>query len=218
MAVHGEHAVGEARHLVLEFPQKGGELDRGRVADGVRDVHNVRPGLDRRGDDLDEEAYVRAGGVHRGELDVGTEVLGEGDGLAGPPQDVLLVRTHLVLDVQVRGADEGVDAGPLRPLHRLPRALDVLLVDAGQPCDDWPFHLGGDAGDRLEVALARDREPGLDDVDLEPRELVGDLDLLLHGEGDAGRLLAVAKGGVEDLYSTHVSLVLLRSNGERCGS
>ena len=51
-------------------------------------------------------------------------------------------------------------------------------------------------------------KPGLDHVHLQAGELVGYLDLLLHGEGDAGRLLAVAEGGVEDLYSTHVSLIL----------
>ena len=42
------------------------------------------------------------------------------------------------------------------------------------------------------------REAGLDDVDLEPRELAGDLELLGGGQPGAGRLLAVAQGGVED--------------------
>ena len=58
----------------------------------------------------------------------------------------------------------------------------------------------GDGLDRFEVALAGDREPGLDHVDPESRELVGDLELLAHVEGDAGRLLAVPQGRVEDLH------------------
>ena len=51
---------------------------------------------------------------------------------------------------------------------------------------------------RLEVALARDREAGLDDVDAETGELLGDLELLALVERDARRLLAVAEGRVED--------------------
>src|SRR5215208_4657799 len=42
-------------------------------------------------------------------------------------------------------------------------------------------------------------------VHLQAGELAGYLYLLLHGQGDPWRLLAVAECGVEDLYSTHVS-------------
>ena len=42
------------------------------------------------------------------------------------------------------------------------------------------------------------REAGLDDVDLEARELAGDLELLGGGQAGAGRLLPVAQGRVED--------------------
>ena len=42
------------------------------------------------------------------------------------------------------------------------------------------------------------REAGLDDVDLEPHELAGDLELLGRGEAGARRLLAVAERRVED--------------------
>ena len=57
----------------------------------------------------------------------------------------------------------------------------------------------GDRLDRLEVALAGDREARLDHVDAEARQLLGDLELLADVERDPGRLLAVAQGGVEDL-------------------
>ena len=128
------------------------------------------------------------------------------DGLAGPPQDVLPVRAHLVLDVQVAGADEGVDAWPLGPLHRLPGAHDVLLVDAGEAGDPRSLYLGGDAADTDSKSPSLViGKPGLDHVHLQAGELAGYLYLLLHGQGDARRLLAVAEGGVEDLYSTHVS-------------
>ena len=60
-------------------------------------------------------------------------------------------------------------------------------------------------------------KPGLDHVDAEPRELLGDLELLAHVERDAGRLLTVAQGGVEDLHVLgHGWLSLVGSQG--CGA
>ena len=60
------------------------------------------------------------------------------------------------------------------------------------------------ACDGLEVAGRGDREAGLDDVDAEARELVGDLELLGRVQRDAGRLLAVAQRRVEDQYAVRV--------------
>ena len=57
---------------------------------------------------------------------------------------------------------------------------------------------------RLEVARRGDREAGLDHVDAEPRELLGDLQLLLRVQRDPGRLLAVAQRRVEDQYSVGI--------------
>ncbi len=54
------------------------------------------------------------------------------------------------------------------------------------------------AAHRLEVAVRGDREARLDDVDAHLVEERGDLQLLLERHGGAGRLLAVAKRGVED--------------------
>ena len=63
-----------------------------------------------------------------------------------------------------------------------------------------PLHAGRDLADRLELALARDGEARLEDVDAQTGELLRDLDLLGAGERDPGRLLAVAERGVEDPY------------------
>ena len=133
-------------------------------------------------------------------------------------EDVLAVRAHLVLDVQVAGTHEGVDTRPTRPLHGLPGALDVLLVDAGEPCDGRALHFCGDAGYGFEVALGGDREAGLDHVYLQASELFGYLQLLLDRERDARRLLAVPQCGVEDLYSTHVSHPPTLETRSKCGS
>ena len=147
---------------------------------------------------------VGAGGVHRGELDVVAQRLGLGDRRPREPLDVLARGLQLVLDVDVGRGDEGVDPRSLRVLDGLPCTIDVRRVRAGQAGDDRALDLAGDRLHRLEVAGRGDREAGLDDVDAQPRELVGDLELLGRVQRDARRLLAVAQRGVEDLYVVHV--------------
>ena len=76
-----------------------------------------------------------------------------------------------------------------------------------QTADDRAMDLAGDRLDGLEVARRGDREAGLDDVHAEARELVRDLQLLVLVERDPRRLLPVAQGGVEDLYSVLLAAV-----------
>ena len=79
-----------------------------------------------------------------------------------------------------------------------PAAVDVLLAGAREPADDGVLGALGDLVHGREVAVRGDREAGLDDVDAHGVEHLGDLELLLVRHGGAGRLLAVAQGGVED--------------------
>ena len=96
------------------------------------------------------------------------------------------------------------------PFERLGRTGDVAVVGARQRADGrFPDRVG----DRLhgfEVAVGAGGEAGLDHVDLQALELAGDAQLLVLGHGGAGRLLAVAQGGVEnDQFVCHVVSFLL---------
>ena len=82
--------------------------------------------------------------------------------------------------------------------------VDVGHVGARQAGDHRTLDLARDRLHGLEVARRGDREAGLDHVDAEPRELLGDLELLLRVQRDARRLLAVAQRRVEDQYSVGV--------------
>ena len=105
---------------------------------------------------------------------------------------------HLVLQMDVGGGDEGMDARPLGVLDGVPAGADIALHAARQAADDRAFDLAGDGLHGLEVAGAAGRETGLDDVHTQPRELVRDLQLLRRVEAAPGRLLAVAQRGVEE--------------------
>ena len=88
-------------------------------------------------------------------------------------------------------------------LHGLPERVDVLGDGAGQAGDDAALDLAGDLLDGREVVRGGGREASLDDVHVQPRELLGDLELLLGRQREAGRLLPIAQRGVEDPYVCH---------------
>ena len=112
---------------------------------------------------------------------------------------LVAVDPELVLEVDVARGDEDVEVRPLGDADRLDGPLRVAVAAAGERGDRDPaLRLLGDPADRLEVAGRGGREAGLDDVDLEPGELAGDLELLGGGQPGARRLLAVAQGRVED--------------------
>ena len=88
-----------------------------------------------------------------------------------------------------------------RRLERLAGAFDVLGAAARERRDDRAADARGDLPHGLGVVRRRDREPGLDDVHAERVELPGQLELLAGPQREAGRLLAVAKRGVEDRHA-----------------
>ncbi len=132
--------------------------------------------------------------------------MARGDGGFGLVLHLLRRHAELLLHVDLRRRDEHVDARLVGVAHGFPRPVDVLEPGTREAGDDGTVHGLGDRLDGLEVTVGRDREPGLDDVDAQARELVRDLELLGDVERDAGRLLAVPQRRVEDLDNIHLAL------------
>ena len=167
----------------------------------------VAPSSDGDRADFGRELDVGAGRVHRRELDVLAVGPGQGDGCPGLALDVLAVGLQLVLDVDVGGRDERVDARP-RGVRTAPQAasMSALWVRA-RPQITGPSTRRAISLHGLEVTGRGDREAGLDHVDPQARQLLGDLDLLGRVQRDPGRLLAVPQGRVEDVDAVGVSYV-----------
>ncbi len=163
-----------------------------------------------------QEVHVGASGIHGRELHVGTQRDAEGDHLLGQLHHLGAAHAHLVLQVDVGGRDEGVYAGALGVLDGVPALADVVLGAAGQTADDGALDLAGDGLHGGEIAGAAGRETGLDDIDTQADELVGDLQLLGSVHAAAGRLLAVAQGGVEEDHGN--AGVAARADGGRAGA
>src|SRR5690606_35618716 len=119
-----------------------------------------------------------------------------------------LGHTELVLPMNGRGCQKGVNAGMLGQTHALECGLDVLFGGASQPADDGglarrpPFEQGGahfarDGLNGSQVVGRSRRNTCLDDVDTEPRKTARHLELFLGGKRCAWRLFAVTKSRVE---------------------
>src|SRR6266702_1295538 len=192
VAVRGEDVV--AGDLFADAPDHVREAPRHGVADRVRDVQRGGAGVHRHLDDLEQELHRRPGGVLRAELDVVAQLAGAGHRGLGRLQHLVGAHAQHVLHVAGAGRQEHVDARALCVLDRLEAALDVAEAGARQPGDGRPLDGPGDLAHRLEVALAGHGKAGLDDVDAQARELLGDLQLGLGVQVDARRLLAVPQG------------------------
>ena len=100
--------------------------------------------------------------------------------------------------MQVARGEEDVDAGAVGKLQGAGGHLDVFVLGAGQRSDARLADGLRDGGDGGEVAFGGHGEAGLNNVDAQILERVGHGELFLRGHAAAGRLLAVAQGGVEE--------------------
>ncbi len=208
MAVRRDDVV--AVHVLDDVRDELPVVGRHREADGVGDVQRGRAVVDRDLADLAHEVGIAAVAVFGRELHVVGVRLGSRDG--GGRFRPYLVGRHLqlLLHVDLRRRDEHMDAGLLGVVDRFPRPVDVLEAGPRERADGRAVHGLRDRLDGLEVALRRDREPRLDDVDAEARELVRDLELLGDVERDARGLLAVTQGRVEDQDVVHLAARFVR--------
>ena len=202
VAMDGEDRLVGVGHALAQHRGTWPRYSCGRgVADGVGDVDGAsRPALDRGLDAAAQEIDARCGCRPRPTI----RRRRRGCAPARPSAAMISstsLRLHLqlVFHMQRRGGDEGVDArraargAPLRRSGRCPCArrgpgpqTEAFLTRRAisRTASKSPFEAIGKAG--------------LDDVDAHRVENLGDLQLFLERHGGAGRLLAVAQGGVEN--------------------
>ena len=111
----------------------------------------VAPSPDRGLTDLGGELDVRAGRVHRRELDVIDVALGMRDRRPRLAEHVFTSGAELVLDVDVRRRDEGMDPRPWRVLDGVPNSVDVRHMRPREAGDHRSFDRPCDRLHRLEV-------------------------------------------------------------------
>jgi hypothetical protein len=203
VAMHRDDAVLDPRDVREHARDQFAELSRLGIAHRVGHVERGRPGGYGCGEHLVEKIRIGAAGVLGAEFDVGAALASIGDHLEGLGENLLAGHAQLVLEVNVRGRDEGMNARMGCGRNRVPRGVDVARIGPAQTRNHravFSTHLAGHPLDRLEVAGRSRWKTRFDDIHAQTGELMGDFDLGFGVEGGSGRLLAVAQGGVEDAY------------------
>jgi len=182
------------------------------VADRIRDVEGLGASLDHRLKNAAEKVHVGTNSVFRRELDIVGELPRELHRSDSGLDHLVRLHAQLLLHMDRRGGDEGVDALARCRRNGVASGLDVTLGGTCQRAHGGVLDHLGHRADGLGVAGAGGRESGLDDVDTQLLELAGDAHLLLAGHGRAGALFAVAEGGIEDVQMVaHVGALMPRA-------
>ena len=101
--------------------------------------------------------------------------------------------------MQGRGGQEGVDAWIFGALHGFPAAVDIAVHATGEPGHLNVSGLRGDGAHGFEIAGTGGGKARFHDVHAQHFQLMGKAQFFLEIHGGAGRLLAVAQGGVEEI-------------------
>ncbi|KAF5036469.1 hypothetical protein DSECCO2_574740 [anaerobic digester metagenome] len=204
VAVHGEGDFVRTCDRGQEVADEVREFGGLGVTHGVGDVDDGRAGGDHAVADFDQELGVGARGVLGRELDLDAFGYGMAHGRLGHLQHLRRGLAELVLHVQGRGGEEGVDALAFGVFDRLVASVDVRGQRPTQGRDHGFFHGFGDGGHGFEVADACGRKAGLDHVHAERFQLAGHADFFLAGHGGPGRLFAIPERGVKNVYPVFV--------------
>src|ERR1039458_1775773 len=142
--VHADDGALDARHILLEAANQRAVLFRHRIAGGVGDIDHGGSGGDDGSDHFKQVVRVGAPGVFGVELDVIGELARQFDGIDGHGEDrafffrqcfAVPFILELAADVNIRGADSGVDAGPPALRQGFTAGLDVGGHGAGEGAD-----------------------------------------------------------------------------------
>ena len=199
MRMHGDGNVLDAVNTLAQVLDARAKIPGHVISRGIGNVDDGRACLHRCLDDTDKELLIGATGVLGIELDIVHKVTGVLHGMNRTLDSLILGEMQLVAQMRGRNAQTGMDARVLGALKGLGSHLNVFIDSARQATNR--ASVTGNLSDlvnRFEVARARDRETGLNDVDVHAHELTRDDELLLGVHACAGRLLAIAQGSIED--------------------
>ena len=164
VAMDADHGLVDVGYAVAQHGDDAAHQGWSRIADGIRNIDRRRPRRDRRLDYLAEKIVLRARRILRREFHVAAIGHRPPDTRHRPLDDFLA--SHFQFELAVNGArgEEHVDARRFRRFQRLPGAVDVRVVAAGQTAHRGAPQGCRDFSDRLEVSHRSDRKAGFQHV------------------------------------------------------
>ena len=200
MAVGAENRIGRSTSLGDDLGKHVAVFFGCSVAGGIGKIDSSGASGDGGLDDLDKEIDFSAGGIFRGEFDVGGEAAGAANSIGGETEDLVAGFAEFKIAMDFASTKKNVNPAPFASrFHGGASGVNVGVDAAGQATDDGSADGPGNFLDRIKIAATGNRKAGFDNIDAKSGELAGDFEFLATRHGGAWALLPVAKSGVEDL-------------------
>src|SRR5439155_8861086 len=204
MAVHADNSAVAQRFD--DAADQRAILARSRIADRVGNVYRAGARGDHRFRYPFQIIRIGARAIFRRELDVIYITARQLDRGHGVIEHLFLRLLELVLQVDVAGRDERMDARAPGMLERSRGSFHVERAGTGQSGHRHPVERAADRIDGFEVNVRRNGKTGLENVHAQLHQLVGHAGRLGDRHAAAGRLLAIAQRGVENIDAVaHIS-------------
>ena len=184
------HAVDDGADAFI--PRRGN-----RIAHGIGNVDGGGARFDNGRENLHQEIVFGTHGVFGGKFHVIGIFFGDFHRFHRGFHHLLRLHFQLVFHVDGAGGDEGVDAAFGCRGKRFACFADVVFHRAAQRADGGIFHGFGDFVHGFPVAFASGGKTRFNHVYTQFFQLARQTQLFFFGHGCAGRLFAVAHGGVE---------------------
>ncbi len=206
MAVHADNGFGDVGHVLADAPNQISELLGHRVAGGIRYVDHRGAGIDHSLEHDEEVGCIGAARVFGVKLDVVRVALGQLDRVHAQLQNarpLFLQRAsvafvaELTHDVDVGGADSGMDTRTRGFVQRRTAGLDIARDGARQGADDGTLNLPRDLPHGFKIVRRRSGVAGLDHVDIQAGKLSGHRQLVAAAQPRASGLFAIPQRGIE---------------------
>src|SRR5947209_12651645 len=97
-----------------------------------------------------------------------------------------------------RSGKNHMNSGPFSVTKSFPGRVDIGDAGASQSGNSYAACMGSNLSDGQEITWRSRRKTGFDDIHIEARELLGNLNLLFSGHSGSWRLFAIAQGCVKN--------------------
>ena len=181
MTMHRPHHLVGIRHALDQLAHCFRILEGDGIADRIWHVDGPGPRLDHRLEDTAQKIDFRTPGILRGKLDVVRKLPRPTNGLDGLLDDLVGRHAQLLLHMDGRSGNKGVDTPGFGRPDRLASPIDVVLVGSRQGTDGRILDGLGDGMNGIEIALRSRSKACLDHIDPHLFQLASDANLLFPG-------------------------------------
>ncbi len=145
-----------------------------------------------------QEVHIATVAILRAELHVLYQVACKTYGQLCLLEHLIGAHAQLLLHVQRRGCNEGMDARAIGTFERFRRARDVPVVCTRERADCRVLYGSGNRLHGFEVTVGTGGKAGLDHIHAQSLELASNTHFLVTGHRRSGRLFAITQGGIKN--------------------